>query len=416
MAENEALPTSPDNLYTPLFHRYIHRSLSQLAARLGPENEPLSNEVREQAWHLLDYALNLSAPTLPPIVPSSLPEIWEQTRDLLLSLAPRMERDGFRREWLPYVERGIDVCRQLGDRQTEARLTLAAGRIYRLRGDYAAANERLTSSAAVFQQLANPAGRAQSLNQLAYVARLQSHFDQARAYVDEAFGLLQEDDPERASSHWVLGTMATALMDWEAAERHHRAALEIWQAAGDRQRAAWSLQNVGNAQRGAGRYAEAAATIQHAIVLLGELNDPVNQAIARMNRGIVHIYDHDPAQALALFHLAEPVFRQVGDQLHLAMVYTNMTIVERDLGHFEAAMQSGKRATHYAEIIGDQKMMANALDELGLVLLAQGERAEAGALFEQGLSIIRRVPPDAFQQMVSESLATHLAQTTDAAG
>lgn len=408
MAATEALTISTDNPYIARFHRYLRRALGQLAARMGPENEPLSNELRERPWHLLDYALNLPLPTLP--------EIWQLARDLLLSLAPRMEREGFRREWLPYLERGIDVCRQLGDRQTEARLALAIGRIHRLRGDYGAANQWLTSSAAIFQQLANPAGRAQALNQLAYVARLQNEFDQARAFVDEAFRLLDDEDPERAGSHWVLGTMANAVMDWEAAERHHYAALEIWQAAGDRQRAAWSLQNLGNTLRGAGRYTDAAATIQQAIVLLGELNDPVNQAIARMNRGIVHIYDQDPAQALALFHLAEPVFRQVGDQLHLAMVYTNMTIVERDLGHFEAAEQSGRHAIHYSEIIGDLKMVANALDELGLVLLAQDKRAEANALFEQGLAIIRRVPADPFQQMVTQSLTTHLAQTADSAG
>jgi tetratricopeptide (TPR) repeat protein len=386
--------------YITLFHRYISRSIEKLRARLGPELEGLTNETREEAWHLLDYALKLA-------------HGWEVARELLLALAPRMERDGFRHEWLPFLERGIDACQRAHDAGSEAQLALYIGRLHRLRGDYAPAVTWFEQSAGLCGESGDKAGRAKALNQLAYVARLQSEYGVTTELVQQALSLLDEDDVERAHSHWVLGTMGTSTLAWADAEFHHNAAWQIWQKAGDQQRAAWSLQNLGNTLRGAGRYAEAADVIQQAIVLLGQLHDPVNQAIARMNRGVVHIYDQDPAQALALFQLAEPVFRQVGDQLHLGMIYVNMMIVQRELGHLEAAAESGLKAVRFFEVLDDLKMVANAKDELGLVYLAQARRADAIGVFEEGLALIDEAAPDPFQKMVQESLQTHLAEATE---
>ena len=383
--------------YITLFHRYISRSVEALTARLGPELQELTNETREQAWHLLDYALQLA-------------HGWQVAGHLLLALAPRMERDGFRHEWLPFLERGIACCQRAHDLRGEAQLSFYIGRIHRLRSDYAPAHQWFEASARLCQQLGDHAGRAKALNQLAYVARLQSNFDVATELVNEALGLLDEDDPEHANSHWVLGTLAAAQLNWTDAEFQHRAGYQIWQRVGDQRRAAWSLQNLGDALRGAGRYAEAADYIQQAIVMLGQLHDPVNQAVARMNRGVVHIYEQDPAQALALFQLAEPVFRQVGDYLHLAIVYTNMSIVQRDLGHLDAAVECGIRAIRFSQTQENHKLLANAMDELGVAYLALGRHAEAIVTFEDGLHHIDQDKPDPFQKMVKSSLLTHLAE------
>lgn len=383
--------------YIALFHRYISRSVEALTVRLGPELQELTNETREQAWHLLDYALQLA-------------HGWQVASHLLLALAPRMERDGFRHEWLPFLERGIACCQRANDLRGEAQLSLYIGRIHRLRSDYAPANHWFEASATLAEQVGDHAGRAVALNQLAYVARLQSHFDEAKELVNEALGLLEEGDPEHANSHWVLGTLAVAQLNWTDAEFHHHAAWQIWQRVGDQQRAAWSLQNLGNTLRGAGRYAEAAQYIQQAIVLLGQLRDPVNQAVARMNRGVVHIFEKDPAQALALFQLAEPAFRQVGDQLHLAMVYINMSIVQRELGFLDAAVECGIKAVRFSEGLEDHRILANAKDELGVAYMSLARHAEAIAAFEEGLELIDRLSPDPFQRMVQSSLATHLAE------
>src|SRR5690606_4936725 len=102
--------TSQSEDYLSLFHRYIIRSIEALTARTGPDLHGLTNERREEAWHLLDYGLKLA-------------DGWLVVRKLLLSLAPRMERDGFRHEWLPYLERGVAASRQAQDTVAEGELS-----------------------------------------------------------------------------------------------------------------------------------------------------------------------------------------------------------------------------------------------------------------------------------------------------
>src|SRR5262245_19853949 len=111
----EQFSFSTSDEYLSIFQRYITRSISSLVTRIGTELTVLSNESREQAWHLLDYGLKLT-------------HCWEVVRELLLALAPRMEREGFRREWLPYLERGLAFSRRVHDTSGEAQLSLHIGR------------------------------------------------------------------------------------------------------------------------------------------------------------------------------------------------------------------------------------------------------------------------------------------------
>lgn len=403
MLATEHYGSAPSDEYITLFHRYISRSIESLYTRIGPDLQELSNETREQAWHLLDYGLKLTLG-------------WEVVRKLLLALAPRMERDGFRHDWLPFLERGVALSQRVQDGSGEAQLSLYIGRIYRLRSEYVTAKEWFEASATICERLGDKGGRAKALNQLAYIARLQSQWALAQAHVDEALSLLGEEDAERATSYWVLGTMAHAQLRWQEAEQQHRNALRIWQEAGDQQRAAWSLQNIGEALRGAGKYEEAATYFQQAITLLGGLHDVVNQAIARLSLGIIYIYSQEPAKALALFHLVEPVFRQVGDLRHLAMVYTDMMIVQRDLGQLDAAIESGVKTLRLCEIVADVTLLANGEDELGFTYLAQKQPDEAINHFTAGLEHLKRTSPDPFWEMVQKSLLAHLEEARQMKG
>jgi tetratricopeptide (TPR) repeat protein len=222
--------------------------------------------------------------------------------------------------------------------------------------------------------------------------------------------LLDEHDTERATSLWVLGTVAQDQMAWRESEAHHRAALQIWQDSGNQQRVAWSLQNLGETLRLAGRYSEAATYIQQAIVLLGQINDPVNQAIARMSMGIVHIDQAEPKQALALYTLAEAVFRQVGDQIHLAMLYNNLTIVYRTLEEWTPAIQCAEKSVQLWEAMGQVKNLANTLDELGLAYQGHARIAEAIHAFERGLELLAQLPPDPYVEMLQNMLRPHLEE------
>jgi tetratricopeptide (TPR) repeat protein len=389
---------APAGQYASLFERYVLRSVEAVYERICTAQGELTAEEREQAWHVLDYGLKTA-------------DAWPAARALLLALAPQMERAGFRHEWLPYLEAGVACSRTERDGAAEAQLSLHIGRLHRLRGELDEARRWFQAGAAHYRALGDKRGLAIVLNQLAYVARLQSRYEEAQTDVERALTLLEEGDSERATSYFVLGHVKQDQRAWTEAELHHRAAYVIWQATGNPQRAAWSLLSLGNTLRSVERYAEAATVLDEAIILLDQEHDPVNQAYARMNLGIVYSLQGKSDEALALYALAEPVFRQVQDTLHLAMVNNNIAIEARAMGRWQAAEQASLLGVRYWETLGDAKSLANTLDELGLAYLGQERWQEASSTFERALALLSRVPSGPAHDRLHELLTAHLAET-----
>ena len=69
----------PDSAYAALFRQYIQRSAQATLAAVQSSGPTLPVEQREQSLHALDFALEL-------------PEAWNEARDLLLGLAPKLDQ------------------------------------------------------------------------------------------------------------------------------------------------------------------------------------------------------------------------------------------------------------------------------------------------------------------------------------
>ena len=385
--------------YLSLFHQFVLRAVETVHAYLH-DDSALPADEREQAWHVLGYGLKL-------------PAAWPTARTLLLSLAPQMEREGFRHEWLPLLESGVESSQREDDRATEAQLSLFIGRIYRLRGALEEAQKWFQVSLERYELLDDRRGKATALNQLAYVANLQGRLADAQSAIELALSLLSPADPERAMSFFVLGRVVQQQGDLASAEKHQRASMQIWRDVGNLQRSAWSLQNLGDTLRVARRYDEAALYIKEAIVLLGQLNDPGNQAIARMNLGIVASIQGKSDEAMALHQLAATVFRQLNDTLHLAMVYNNMACEARLMKQWPLAEQHSLSSIRLWESLEATQSLASPLIELGLAYLGQARYAEAATAFERGLIVLPPTATDADAVELRTMLNNHLAEARE---
>jgi tetratricopeptide (TPR) repeat protein len=398
-----ALQTNRSGGYNDVFDAYINASAQIVLNQLHDNSHSISSELKAQALLTLSYTLRKAG-------------TWSWAKEILLVMAPKMEQAALWDEWLPYLERGITTSRQVQDPDGNIQLALHLGRLHRLRGAFAPARQWLKHAATQAEIVRDGRSQALAFNQLAYVARLQSCYSEAHAYVTQALAHLDADDTERATSFWVLGTMAQDQKEWAQAIRHHTSALEIWQRVGNRQRAAWSLQNLGDTFRQMGYYDEAARHLRESICLLEQLQDRVNHAIACMNLGVFHVHQDQPDEALALFTLAEKVFREAGDPLHLAMVNNNLAVARRMQQAWLPAIQAAQASVYLWEALGDAKSLVNTLGELGLAYQGAGNIDEAIAIFERALVVLRQVPAGsayaALQAEITEYLQTAQALQT----
>lgn len=387
--------------YPALFRLALLRTLTRSLTQVQSAASDLTESVRDQALHILTFALKLD-------------DAWPTVRDLLLQLAPHMERLGHRDDWLPYLEQGVTQSRQQRDSAAEAELSLQIGYLYHLRSQFEQAHSWFTRSLKCFQTIADTPGQARALNQMAFAACQQHQLVMAEDYTQAALALLDEETSERAASFNTLGLVARERGQWHQAEIYHRRALQIRRNQGDQRRAGWILQNLGNVLRHQGRYAEAIACYEEATYALDAIKDVANAAIVQMNQGVTYDLTGEPANAVPCYLNAEDVFRKLHDQYNLAKVLTNLGLSYLTLQAWESAEIVFISSSALFQTLGDIGAHLNALDGLGLVYIKQARWEEAMVTLQKAFSELPSIQNSPLYASLVEDLQQHLAQTRQA--
>ena len=77
--------------YATFFSDVLIDALVDATRRVHDAESRLPEAEREDAWHLLSYAFDQDV-------------AWQETRQLVFALAPRMELAGFREDWINYLQ------------------------------------------------------------------------------------------------------------------------------------------------------------------------------------------------------------------------------------------------------------------------------------------------------------------------
>lgn len=382
------------------FQRFLRQGLVVARRHVVGDGDhaPLTEAARERALNLLDYAARTGL-------------VWPETRDLLLTLAPKMERAGHWKGWHPRLQQWITLAEAQGDPLTTATLCRHIGVLHRLQSDHAQAEMYLTQSAELFHAQGQPREQARALNQLGYVAWQKNTLEHATTLAQEALGLLEAGDVEQAMSFSLLGLVARERHQWKQAEEYHHQALALREQTSHLRELAWSLQNLADALRGQGKYEPAIRYFERAIVLLDQVQDPAHRAIVQMNLGIVYSLQAQPFKAFPLYEAAERTFRRVGSRQNLAKLKTNQGLEYMTVESWERAAEAFQLSADIFQRIDSKGEQLNALDGLGLSYLEQGRYTEALALFERINDELPEIEGTYFFPLLRDRLPEQIARS-----
>jgi len=397
-----AEPAGLSGDYADLFRACLARSAEQSRARIGQAEGSLQYQDLAQALHTLSYVLKVD-------------ELWPAARDLVLTLAPRMERDGWREELRAVLDSALARSQELGDRTAEAELHWHLGVLHQLHARYAEACTHLEASAAHFEQQQLWRDQARALNRLAYTARRQRRLAEAEHLAERARSLLDAGDPEVAYGLFVLGSVALDRRQWQRARDAFEQALHQLSDGQDHRLLAWACVNLGVALVHLEHVPEAMDCYLRGIELFQRVGDPVHCAVARMDLGVVYAMRGEPWPALAQYAEAEPVFRKTADVNRLAMVYNNIGYAHGLLRQWAEAEHFYRLSTERARESGNIAEAANALDNLGMACAAQGRQRDAVVAFEAALRELAKAKDDSGCQALLDEVTAHLEEVKRAA-
>ena len=101
----------------------------------------------------------------------------------------------------------------------------------------------------------------------------------------------------------------------------------------------------------------------------------------------VHVANSDWEPAIKLYEEAIEVAGSLYDLRRLALTYSGLSLAYRESGQVEAAARFASRAITLLEVLRDRVSLARAENNLGLILLAQGERATARVHLDRSLEL-----------------------------
>ena len=361
-----------------IFCTYVVRNTEFALARVQQAAHSLSVEDQKLVFKTLNYALKYD-------------ETWPVTRNLLMSVAQKMEQAGYRGEWMAYLEIALQHCQKQKDLFAEANFHFYMGIIYQHQSKFEFARRQLQCSALQFKQIGDELYEARALNRLAYVARLQRRLEEAKRTVERAQLLAKDDPAELAYSYLVRGSIALDQKDWQNAENFFDHSLTLWKKTEDKRGVAWGWTNLGTAFRVLKKHNDAISCYLEAIALFEEVSDPVHQAVARMNLGNAYLDLDQPKKALKFYNLSEPIFYDAQEWLRLAKVNLNKAIAYQYLKNWPQAECACLSSIEQWRQIGSISSMVKASISLAEIYIDQGLHKKASEVLHDADNELQQI-------------------------
>lgn len=390
---------SPERGYRKLFDTYVVAGVEASLVRAGEATHPLTDNERQQAWHMLSYAL-------------AIEDAWSVASQLLLTLAPKMAYSGYWSEWIPYLERGLVQSRTMRTPGIEAEVALHLAYLHQRLGQLAQADQRVSEAVALFARQHNHRRQRAALNRHAEIRRSRRDFAAVARLTDAALDLLKsEADPdfeEHGHSFLIKGRAAYDQGIWSLAGRNFEYALGFYEQTENLGRIAVCIQNLGRVCYQQEDYSGAITHDRRAIKLLEANNDVFNLAVVQMNLGIVYSLCGRPEAALEQYSRAEVVFRRLQDRANLARLFTNQGIEMNNLERWDDAEALFHASSELWLALDNLQWYLNAQDMLGLAYIGRKDFDHAIQLYEEAMALSEKQAERGIAERTLASLAKHL--------
>jgi class 3 adenylate cyclase/tetratricopeptide (TPR) repeat protein len=263
------------------------------------------------------------------------PEHDQRQARLMTAFGSTRLRQGRYREAIPMLEDGARLAESSSELDALAHALQLSDAAYIELGvfEHVSARER---ALAIYEELGDALGQANTLNQMGIVAYWQGEWDQAVAMYERSGVAGRRAGALVELAMWI-NNIAEIRSDQGRigeAEQLFQEALDIWQGGGRRLGTAWAMSNLGRAAARDGRFDEATERLEDARRLLKEMGAEglLLETEARQVECLIFAGEHGPA-----LELAE---RLHGPALRLGSTSYVVAMLERLAGY--ALAQSGQ--------------------------------------------------------------------------
>jgi tetratricopeptide (TPR) repeat protein len=327
-------------------------------------------------------------------------ELNRRHRDWYLELAEAAEpelRGPDQRVWFNSLETEHDnlraaLRRSLENRETEEMLRLAGAlwRFWYVRGYLSEGREWLERVLAEGGGTSPPA-RAKALAGAGILAWRQGDYGRAKMLFEESLALYRELGNNRgiAESLRGLGFVARDQRDYEGAVELFEESLALSRKVEDKWGIAWPLNDLGVVALSQGDYGRAVELCKESLFLFREIGDGWGMAVSLNILGIVAQRQGEHDRATLLCEESLGLFRELEDKKGIADSLRLLGFVAMDQGDFGRSAALIEESLALCRELVDKRSISSSLLLLGFAARVQGDYGRATTLLKESLSLFQ---------------------------
>ncbi len=318
--------------------------------------------------------------------------------------------------WLGRLESELDNLRAAigwsldhGNAETALRLVAELWWFWYKRGHLGEGRRWLER--ALSQSASPKAARAEALNGVGVLARNQSDYGRAQAWLEESLSLHRELGGKGGAADVLvnLGTVALDRGDYPRSTAFFDESLTLRRGLGDRWGIALALNNLGVVARARGNLAEAASLGEESLGLFRELEDAGGIAMVLSNLGKVAEEEGAYAEAAAFYGESLALYREVGERKSVALLACRLGGIARlQADHGRAAALYEESLRLHREL-GDRLGISQDLEGMAALRTASGSPESAVRLWAAAEALREQIgapPEDVERAMYGPLVAT----------
>ena len=295
---------------------------------------------------------------------------------------------GHMREGRQRLERLLRLEGARARTSARARVLHGLGTIIHEISDYAEARPYAEESLSIWRELGDKKGTARALNSMGWLAFQHGDFDMARSLSEEALLINRGMGEKRgvAVALFNLGSVAMHRSDYPGALSVFEESLSLRREVGDRRSCAYVQVSLSWVEHQRGNHERAAAILEEALSVLRELNDRQLIAWTLSFRGLVahDLGELDRAQSILEEGLC--LAREVGNKVIIAWALIQLGDVLQSQGEVASALPLLEEAISLWRVVA-RWGLAPALYSRGYMAFLAGDLVRAEVLYRESLNL-----------------------------
>lgn len=336
---------------------------------------------REQLIRAAGFALDLEA-------------AWPVARELVIALAPLIERRGHWENWSRLLERAVQAAQQAGDGDSDLTLTAMLARLRQQQGRLNEAITYYRRNIRLARRLHHEFEEGRACTNLGFIWTELGRWQRAEVLCRHALAIFDRinSDHGRAHTENHLGLLYARQGLWEKSRHHLDRACAIWQAMNDGHGLMRGLNNLSLLFVDSGNPAAAFPYLDRALELARLTGEAIEIANIYTNLGLAYRLTGDLYQAEVYSRQAEDIYLEVSNLAKLPSVWQNLARTYLDQGNWTEAQRRLEAALDTQRRLKDRYGETITLICFIEYELARGNREQAMAHWRCVAPLLDRQP------------------------